>query len=132
MSIVLPPLRSGSCIRLITSPFAFLLLDFSTDLTLEKVEIELRAVSAADWFSLGQNLGIKLPKLREIEKDHHGDVRRCKIEVLDWWYRNAPVPSWESLAHALLRTGGYYGLAQRLRKKGKETCSGCSTYFCSC
>ena len=89
--------------------------------------IELRDVSAADWFSLGQNLGIKLPKLREIEKDHPGDVRRCKTEVLDWWYRNAPVPSWESLAHALLRTGGYHGLAERLRKKGKETWSGCST-----
>ena len=89
----------------------------STYLTLSEVENELRDVTAADWFRLGVQLGIKTAKLREIETDHPRDVQRCKLEVLDWWLRNMPQVSWEKLANALHKIGGYDALAQRLKKK---------------
>ena len=89
----------------------------STCLTLTEIEYEMREVTAADWFPLGVQLGIRPAKLREIEKDHPGDVWRCKFELLDWWHRNAKEVSWNALAHALEKTGGYGALAQKLRRK---------------
>ena len=77
----------------------------------------MREVTAADWFPLGLQLGIKTTKLKEIEKDCPGDVRRCKIEVLDWWHRNTQEVSWLKLANAVEKTGEYDALAQRLRGK---------------
>ena len=81
------------------------------------IENELKEVTAANWFLLGVHLGIKSPKLREIEKDYPRDVWRCRFEVLDWWHRNAPDVSWEKLADALGKTGGCDALSQRLRRK---------------
>ena len=77
----------------------------------------MREVTAADWFPLGLQLGIKTTKLKEIDKDNPGDVQHCKIEVLDWWHRNAHEVSWLKLANAVERTGEYEALAQRLRGK---------------
>ena len=75
-------------------------------------------MTAADWFPLGVQLGIESAKLREIEKDHPGDVQRCKTEVLDWWLRNSPEISWQKLAQALKAIGGYVHLVQRLERSG--------------
>jgi len=99
----------------ITSP-----IDVSTNLTLTEIEYEMREVTVADWFPLGVQLGIRSSKLREIEKDHPGDVWRCKFKLLDWWHRNAREVSWNALAHALAKTGGYDALTQRLRRKGEN------------
>jgi len=77
----------------------------------------MREVTAADWFPLGVQLGIQPAKLREIEKDHHGNVWHCKFELLDWWHRNAKEVSWNALAHALEKMGGYGVLAQKLKRK---------------
>jgi len=82
-----------------------------------EIENELREVTAADWFQLGIHLGIPRAKLREIERDHPRDVQRCKTEVLDWWHRNAREVTWDTLADALEKKGGYGPLAQRLRRK---------------
>ena len=87
-------------------------------MTPAEVEKELNEVSAADWFPLGEKLGIKPAKLREIEKDHPMDVRRCKAEVLDWWHRNEPEISRQKLALALKEMGGYTKLVQRLERSG--------------
>lgn len=89
----------------------------STYLTLKDVENELKEVAAADWFSLGLQLDIRPAKLRDIEKNHPGEVQRCKTDVLDLWLRNAPDVSWEKMADALEQTGGYDVLVRRLRVK---------------
>ena len=89
----------------------------STCLTLKDVENELKEVRATDWYQLGLQLDITPGKLSEIETDHSGDVQRRKIEVLDWWLRNAREVSWKKLADALEKAGGYGVLAQRLRQK---------------
>ena len=101
--------------NIVTSP-----IDASTNLTLTEIEYEMREVTAADWFPLGVQLGIRSAKLREIEKDHPGDVWCCKFKLLDWWHRNAREVSWNALAHALEKTGGYDALAQRLRRTGEK------------
>ena len=89
----------------------------STYLTLKDVEHELREVKATEWYLLGLQLDITPAKLSEIEKNHSGDAWRCKIEVLDWWLRNAPEVSWRKLADALEKAGGYTVLEKRLRQK---------------
>ena len=99
-------------VNIVTSP-----IDASTCLTLTEIEYEMREVTAADWFPLGVQLGIRPAKLREIEMDHPGDVWRCKFELLDWWHRNAQEVSWNALAHALEKTGRYGALAEKLKRK---------------
>ena len=101
--------------NILTSP-----IDVSTYLTLTEVEYEMREVTAADWFPLGVQLGIRPAKLRQIEKGHPGDVWRCKFELLDWWHRNAKEVSWNALANALEKMGGYGVLAQKLRRKMRQ------------
>ena len=89
----------------------------STHLTLKEIENELKEVTAADWYPLGVQLGLRPAELREIEQNNFRDVKRCKCEVVDWWLRNAPVISWEILAEAVEGIGGHSTVAQKLRKK---------------
>lgn len=74
-------------------------------------------MTAARWFELGVQLGVGLEKLREIEKDHPQDAKRCKTEVLDWWLQNGSEISWNKLAQALDAMGGHATLVQNLRTK---------------
>ena len=78
----------------------------------------MREVTVADWFPLGVQLGIRPAKLRDIEKNHPGDVQRCKTEVLDWWHQNTPEISWQKLAQALEAISGYVHLVHRLERSG--------------
>jgi len=113
VSMAFPPVMvrvSAELVNILTSP-----IDVSTCLTLTEVEYEMREVTAADWFPLGVQLGIRPAKLREIEKDHPGDVWRCKFELLDWWHRNAKEVSWNALARTFEKMGGYGALGQKLR-----------------
>ena len=100
---------------MVTSP-----IDASTDLTIKEIDDEMREVTAVDWLPLGVELGIQPAKLREIEMDHHGNVRHCKHELLSWWLQSTLEVSWNALADALEKTGGYDALAQRLRRKGEK------------
>ena len=78
---------------------------------------ELGEVSAAQWHQLGIQLGVPVPRLTAIEKDHLHDVQRCMSEVIIWWHQNTPECSWAKLAEALELTSGYAVLAKKLRKK---------------
>ena len=87
----------------------------STCLSLREIENELRDVT--EWYQLGVQLELTLDTLKTIESNYPHDAKRCKIEVLDWWLRNAPETSWEKLAQALEAMGGYASLTEELRKK---------------
>ena len=89
----------------------------SSCLTLREIENELTEVTAADWFPLGVQLGVRPATLREIEKNYPQDTQRCKTEVLDLWLRNAPEVSWKNLAQAVEAMGEYTAVAKRLRRK---------------
>ena len=81
----------------------FLCIVFSPTLsatpTLKALTNELKSVS--DWHTLGVNLDLKHHKLSEIEKNHRGDDKRCRTEVLGCWLDNTTNPTWEAVAEAL-------------------------------
>jgi hypothetical protein len=53
--------------------------------------------------------------LRLIEKNHQGDVARQRTEVIIYWSRNYEC-TWEKVADALKKLGGYGNLEKRLRQ----------------
>ena len=57
--------------------------------------------SVLDWHSLGVHLDLKSHQLDTIEKNHHGDVERCKTEMLNSWLNNSTIPTWEAIVEAL-------------------------------
>ena len=105
----------GICLPIYLSIFSSTAV--STHLTLKEIENELKEVTAADWYPLGIQLGLRPPKLKEIELYNLRDAQRCKLDILDWWLQNAPVISWEELASAVEGMGGHSNVVQRLRKK---------------
>ena len=89
----------------------------SIRLSLKEIENELKEVTAANWYPLGIQLGLRPAKLREIESNNARDAQRCKLDVLDWWLENAPVISWEELASAVEGMGEHSNVVQKLRRK---------------
>ena len=86
---------------------------------------DLRDIVAAlqditELHSLGLELNIDSSKLKEIERNHLGDLNRQKTEVIEYWLRNSRDASYTTLANAVERMGGYARLAERLSKLGKE------------
>lgn len=85
---------------------------------------DLRDIVAAlqditELHSLGLELNIDSSKLKEIERNHPGELNRQKTEVIEYWLRNSDA-SWTTLANAVERMGGHARLAERLSKLGKE------------
>ena len=69
-----------------------------------------------DWHLLGVKLGIEAHELKTIEKNHHGDAKRCKNEMLDCWLRSAKFPTWKAVADALCQMEEH-GVASKIRAK---------------
>ena len=67
--------------------------------TLKALVNELNSVS--DWHSLGINLDLKRHQISEIERNHRGDEKRCKTEILGCWLDNSAEPTWAAVAEAL-------------------------------
>ena len=82
--------------------------------TLKALTSGLRSVS--DWHSLGVNLDLSRHQLSEIERNHHGDDRRCKTEMLGCWLDNTTTPTWEAVAEALCQMEAH-AVAANIRKK---------------
>ena len=71
----------------------------SATLTLRELSNELSSVQ--DWHSLGIQLGLNDHELRTIEKDHPGESRRWKHEMLEKWLQNSKLPTWKAVIDAL-------------------------------
>ena len=72
-------------------------------------------------YQLGIQLKIDLAELDAIEKNHPRDIDRQKTEVIKYWLRNSPDPSWTTLAKAVERMRGHAGLVERLREKEQNS-----------
>ena len=82
--------------------------------TLKKLSNALDSVM--DWHLLGVKLGIKAHELEAIEKNYHGDIVRCKHEMLGRWLQNAKLPTWKAVADALCWMGKH-AIALKIRKQ---------------
>ena len=74
---------------------------------------ELQEVN--DWVTLGLYLGIKMPKLEEIEADHQKLARR-RTQMLQEWQNINVTPTWSAVVQALVEIGMRhlaYALAQK-------------------
>lgn len=57
-----------------------------------------------------------MEQLRKIEASHHGELERCKIEMLQYWLRNSNNTSWEDVVQALKKSNEQV-LASRLQQQ---------------
>ena len=95
--------HKGPVQQLMSSVMGFYAVFFSPTAsatpTLKELMNELRSVS--DLHTLGVNLDLKRHQLSEIEKNHRGDDKRCRTEVLGCWLDNTTNPTWKAVAEAL-------------------------------
>ena len=59
-----------------------------------------------DWEQLGQQL-IDRASLTTIRVNRHGNSNLCMIDTIDQWLKTDTEPSWEKLAKAVAKVGGY-------------------------
>ena len=58
------------------------------------------------WEQLGQQL-IDRASLTTIRANRHGNCSLCMIDTIDQWLKTDSKPSWEKLAKAVTKVGGY-------------------------
>ena len=74
--------------------------------------------SDGDWFQLGQQL-IETTSLKTVEANYR-KVNDCMIETISQWLRSDLKASWEKLAVAVTRVGGYgEATAKAVRQKAE-------------
>jgi len=72
--------------------------------------------SDGDWFQLGQQL-METSNLRTIEANYH-KVSDCMIHTISQWLQSDLKASWEKLAEAVTKVGGYgEATAKAVRQK---------------
>ena len=57
------------------------------------------------WYQLGIELGLPPARLRQIEKEHRGDMDRYRVEVVDLSLQSTPEASWRHIVTALREMG---------------------------
>ena len=60
-------------------------------------------------------LGIETDCLKNIEMNYIQDSERCKIEVIEFWFRHDPEATWSKLAQAVEDMGGHAKVVEILR-----------------
>lgn len=58
-----------------------------------------------DWLNFGLYLGLEHSSLTRLEKQHHYDVSRCRMEMLQLWLDGNPTPTWNKVIDALRAVG---------------------------
>ena len=61
--------------------------------------------SDGDWYQLGQQL-IETADLKTIKANHH-EASNCMIDTISQWLQSDLKASWEKLAEAVTKVGGY-------------------------
>ena len=69
-----------------------------------------------NYYHLGIQLGIEPHELERIEINHGKDLERCKSEVMVFWIRNDPEPTWSKLAIAVEQLGRHANVARKLQE----------------
>lgn len=68
------------------------------------------------WHALGIHLQIKKEALNRIESDYkHESAQRHLTEMVDYWQKNENEPSWDKLANAVDKVGGYDYVARTIK-----------------
>ena len=67
------------------------------------------------WFDLGLCLEVPIHELQIIGQTYR-DTKRCKIEMLSWWWNNTEDRKWAAIVRALATTG-YRVLACKIALK---------------
>ena len=57
------------------------------------------------WFSLGLQLKVPYKNLNIISSNHKGDTRRCMVEMIQCWLKNALDAKWSTIVNALAKIG---------------------------
>ena len=84
--------------------------------------------SDGDWFQLGQQL-IETTNLKTIEANYH-KVSDCMIETISQWLQSDLKASWEKLAEAVTKVGGYgEATAKAVLQKAGICKLGLNTHF---
>ena len=74
--------------------------------------------SDGHWFQLGQQL-IETTNLMTIKANHH-EASNCMIDAISQWLQSDLKASWEKLAEAVTRVGGYgEATAKAVRQKAE-------------
>ena len=74
--------------------------------------------SDGHWFQLGQQL-IETTNLMTIKANHH-EASDCMIDAISQWIQSDLKASWEKLAEAVTRVGGYgEATAKAVRQKAE-------------
>ena len=70
-----------------------------------------------DWFSLGNFLGVSYTELKIVERDHSGNLKRCRQEMLMSWISSGKA-TWSVLV-TVLRSDDMNepGVAERIEAK---------------
>ena len=95
-----------------------LLLFFFPDLGVKNVLNVLHEAGFSDghWFQLGQQL-IETTNLMTIKANHH-EASICMIDTISHWLQADLKASWEKLAEAVTKVGGYgEATAKAVREK---------------
>ena len=56
--------------------------------------------SVVDWFTLGIFLEVNYEQLKTIESNYHGNLNRCRQEMLNIWIRSGNA-TWSTLVNVL-------------------------------
>ena len=88
---------------------------------------ELQEVN--DWIPFGLHLGIKISRLRAIEKTYH-TIDDCRTQLLTDWQQQV-VPTWSAVVKALMAIGMRRLASQIAQKHGRYTLTEVNLDVCS-
>ena len=85
--------------------------------------------SVVDWHSLGVKLGLEGHELSAIDKTFHGDIPRCKHEMLICCSRSDKLLTWKAITDAL-HLIGEHTVASNIQARPCSSSTATATGMC--